>query len=212
MKSFLVFIITLFNFNAIATESPVSDDCPSCHRSLSGMPMNGSLSDVEKIANARDPKLVELSNTICKNLSRHLAQGYSTPQDIFENNILDYLEISKDTPNYRKHITKFWNKNFSNLVCTWADFGMTAPQHLSKRIIDMRLHKDVYYKYLLRDKEIDINGIDIVNGRKETILDYIDGILSDPDAEDKYNVKEIKGLRRMFVKRFGAKSAEELDS
>ena len=89
---------------------------------------------------------------------------------------------------------------------------MTAPQHLSKRIIDMRLHKDVYYKYLLRDKEIDINGIDIVNGRKETILDYIDGILSDPDAEDKYNVKEIKGLRRMFVKRFGAKSAEELDS
>jgi hypothetical protein len=212
VKSFLVFIIALFNFNAFAMESPVSDDCPSCHRSLSGMPMNGSLSDVEKIANARDPKLVELSNTICKRLSRYQAQGHSTPQEILESNILSYLNISKDTPNYRKKITSFWNKNFSNLVCTWADFGMTAPQHLSKRIIDMDLHKQVYYKYLLRDKEIDINGIDIVDGRKETILDYIDGILADPEAGDKYNVKEIKKLKRMFVKHFDAKNARDLDA
>ncbi|SDS51188.1 hypothetical protein [Winogradskyella sediminis] len=135
--------------------------------------------------------------------------------DGMEGLILNFLSITKEDPNYKEKLTKWWNENNHRFIC--HEEGTTEdtrnPQHFLKRIVDLGMHKTVLYNFLLSDPEnyaIDVNTIEIYNGKEETILDYIDNALSEPSASSKYNVKEIKSLRGWLVMGYNAKTAEEL--
>tara|TARA_R110002051_G_scaffold59843_2_gene109785 strand:+ start:106 stop:654 length:549 start_codon:yes stop_codon:yes gene_type:complete len=116
--------------------------------------------------------------------------------------ILHFLGLTKEDPNYKEKLTKFWNENSDKFIC--FDEGSTkytrTPQHFLKRIVDLGMHKTVFYDFLLSDPEgyaIDVNTIEIYNGKEETILDYIDNVLSQPNASSKYTCKRSRKLSKL---------------
>ena len=129
--------------------------------------------------------------------------------------ILNFLGISKEDPKYKEKLTKFWNENADKFIC--HEEGTTErtrnPQHFLKRIVDLGMHKSVLNGFLLSNPyklPINVNTVEIYNGKEETLLDYLDAIISNPDNEEKYNIPEIKSLRRLLLMGYNAKTAAEL--
>lgn len=83
-----------------------------------------------------------------------------------------------------------------------------------KRVVSLGMYETILYDFFLYDEEeypINVNTVEILpNGEKETLLDYINKILADPEVDKKYDVKEIKQLKRVIVKDYNAKTAAEL--
>tara|TARA_R110002096_G_scaffold153285_3_gene316978 strand:- start:585 stop:893 length:309 start_codon:yes stop_codon:yes gene_type:complete len=87
------------------------------------------------------------------------------------------------------------------------------PQHFLKRIVDLGMYKSALYDFLLSDEDeypIDVNSVEIYNEKEETFLDYLNEIISKPDNEKKYTIKEIKMLRLTIIEDYNAKTASEL--
>jgi hypothetical protein len=129
--------------------------------------------------------------------------------------ILNFLGLTKEDPDYKEKLTKWWNENNHRFIC--HEEGTTKftrnPQHFLKRVIDLGMHKTILYDFLLSDEDdypIDVNAIETYNGKEETVIDYIDNILKDPEVASNYNVREIKDLRDVLILDYGAKTSSEL--
>lgn len=160
-------------------------------------------------------KLEVFANRIC-----HLALTFRTSNAKqagynIEEFVLNWIGISKEDPNYKEKLTKWWNENNHRFIC--HEEGITErtrnPQHFLKRVVDLGMHKLVLYDFLLSDEDdypIDVNAVEIYNGKEETLLDYLDKILSNPNNEKTYNMKEIEWLRFTIIEDYSAKRASEL--
>lgn len=56
---------------------------------------------------------------------------------------------------------------------------------------------------------VDFNKYEIIDGKKETLLDFIYLIINDEELAEDYNVYELEGLARSIVKR-GDKRGKDL--
>lgn len=126
--------------------------------------------------------------------------GSSVPVSGFEEDILSYIGISNDDPNREKHIAKFFNENNHLLICGEDNDEFIRPnEHILKRSIalseyDFLLHAANSPKY----DDMDWNFYEIVDGKKETILDYLDMIINDEELAIEYDVDELKSLMRVL--------------
>lgn len=127
----------------------------------------------------------------------------------FENSILSYLGFPESTPNKEKIISKFFNENNSKLICNDDSDSYIRPnEHILKRSLGRAEHD--FLKYIANSSkyEIDWNFYEIVDGKKETMLDYIEKIINDPELAEDYNIPELKTLVRTIEGRGGKRGHE----
>ena len=119
----------------------------------------------------------------------------TSPVRGFEKSILKHLGVPEDSPDREKHISKFFNDNNSKLICGEdTDDFIREEEHILKRSIalseyDFLLHAANNSKY-----ELDWNFFEMVDGKKETILDYLDMIIADEELALEFDVDELKTL------------------
>lgn len=131
------------------------------------------------------------------------------------NQFMHFFEIKKTDPNYKLKVATAYNKYADRLICRSKPTDLSrSPEQYLKRIVSIGMYWTILYDFLLYDQEeypIDVNTIEMVNGRPETLLDYLNTMLKDPRREYKFNVKEIQLLRGLIIEDYGAKTAKELE-
>lgn len=142
-------------------------------------------------------------------------KGYNSwpsiePVEKFEKAVLMHLDLPEDTPNKEKIISKFFNENNSKLICGEdTDNYIRQHEHLFKRSLARAEHTYLIHIANHVDYELDWNFYEMVDGKKETILDYLDMIINDPDLAEDYNVPELKTLIGT-IEEIGGKRGREL--
>lgn len=208
MKVALTALLLSLSFQTLARDVSISDDCKECHQALRGMPGNSSLDEIAKIT--ANPEMEKFGNSLCISMVNANVTGKDIVKTL-QDQILQKLKITRSTPNYQDKIIAFWNRNKNYFVCKGKINSITRDQeHITKRALALGIEKHVFYKFLLNNPNTDVNAIEWHNGEAETVLDYIDKILSDPNAKDKYVIKDIKELREMLIDYFDAKKAEDI--
>lgn len=161
-----------------------------------------------------DKRIEDLSKKICSFALAVRTLSASTAGEDIEDIILNFLDTNRDNPNYKAIITKFWNENNEKLICYEGPADETrSPQHFMKRIVDLGMYSTVLNGFLLSNPfkyPIDVNAVEIYNGKEETLLDYLDEIISNPESEKRYNIQEMESLRRLLLMGYKAKKASEL--
>lgn len=134
-----------------------------------------------------------------------------------ENLMLNYLGISreKDSSTYKQRISEFWNENEGKFICRIEDqqFRTRTPQHFTKRVVAYGLTESIFDEFLLYGREeydININYIEIYNGNKETLLDYVLNILNDEEKVKNYNKNYLISVK-VGLRKYGAMTAKEIE-
>jgi hypothetical protein len=176
-----------------------------------------------------DPEVREFAFVLCIKMTNAGERGKDIVA-IMEDQMLGYLQLSRATPNYSDKIIAFWNAHTNDFICRGRVTSETREsEHLLKRAIALRLQDHVLYKFLLRNKSTNVNAVEWVvpapetqiwggdlthapwgTGEPETVIDYLDKILADPQASQKFVVADIEKLRRVLTKVFHGKTAKEL--
>jgi len=161
-------------------------------------------------------ELEDFSEIICAEATS-LSRGDSISKagEIIEAMFIKMFGIDKNDPNYKQLVAAVYNKYAACLICRdKPNFRTRNPEQFLKRVVSLGMYESILYDFFLYDEDeypIDVNTIEILpNGEKETLLDYINKILADPEVDKKYDVKEILDLRTWIIEYYGAKKASEL--
>ena len=161
-----------------------------------------------------DERIDEFSKKMCKASLVYRTSAKTAGENI-EEMMLSFLGTSKEDPKHKEILTKFWNEYNEKLICYEGPEDETRnPQHFLKRVVDLGMYS-ILYDFLLYDEDeypIDVNAVEVYNGKEETLLDYMDAIIANPKNEEKYNMQEIKDLRGTIIGYYGAKKASELEN
>ena len=131
--------------------------------------------------------------------------------EYFISNIMLKLGLDKNDKDRKKIVGNFLNNNYDKLICgDDARGNLRDKETLIKRsvgrgeysLIDNLMLDELEYKY-------NLNHYDVVDGKKETILDYVEKILNDPKLLAKFDVGRLKVLHNDFIE-YGAKRGSEL--
>jgi hypothetical protein len=134
-----------------------------------------------------------LADRICRN--GYINWGSSAPVSGFEKAILRHLELPENSAEKEKHISKFFNENNSKLICGEDnDEYIREEEHILKRSIALGEYNFLSHAANSSKYELDWNFYEVVDGKKETILDYLDNIIEDEELALDYNVPELKTL------------------
>lgn len=124
----------------------------------------------------------------------------------------------KDEP-YQTYLKKY----LPNLICDTQELyssSMREQNSFYKHVIDLG-RTDYFNKYFFGvcvsnnfEKGINVNQIEIINGQKETLLDFLDRVIDfrnkSPTGFEE-SMKNLRKLRRELVEYCGAKKGSELE-
>lgn len=152
---------------------------------------------------------------ICRRIT--ISSGVSTPTyQIFKEEVGKFVGVSTNSPEIGRQVETFWNTHHNHFICNMAEITPEGRKqlHITKMALEYDLFTD-YFKnfFTIRNSpyQYNVNSVQIVNGKKETVIDYIDSILNAPqDIQKYYNIKQIKMFRKLLVRKYGAKRASEL--
>ncbi len=149
-----------------------------------------------------------LGGKICR--AGYIAWPSLEPVEKFEKAVLMHLGLPENTTNKEQKITQFFNENNPKLICgDDTDDYIRQNEHLLKRSLARAEH--TYLIHVANHYDgFDWNFFEIVDGQKETILDYLDMIFSDPDLAEDYDIPELKSLVRV-IEQDGGKRGRELE-
>ena len=133
----------------------------------------------------------------------------------FEKCILRQLELDVNIPNKEAYVIRFLNENVDELICeTTNDVDEVSVRDLEpmfKKAIGMGYYG--VFKYMDENgrykNKINLNHVEMVNGEKETVLDYLYNIFENEDLLEEYDADKIASLI-FIVRRLGGKRANEL--
>ena len=74
----------------------------------------------------------------------------------------------------------------------------------------MKGSTNFYFDYFLQDRALNVNSIEYRDGRPETLIDYIDQILQEPEVEETWDVSKLRRLRTLLIDHMNGKHAVEL--
>ncbi len=166
--------------------------------------------------NKCDDQLELFANKLCTLVDMNY--GRDDAAKSIEMIFITYAEVSKESPNYKEEITAFWNANNVCFICkneSIIDESLRTPQHFLKRVVDLNMEPTVFEQFILTDSEelpIDVNAVEMVDGKGETFLDYLNLIINDPSRHHNYRLTVIKDLRDYIIEEYGAKTAAELEA
>jgi hypothetical protein len=160
-------------------------------------------------------EMEDLSNKICSKLIAAQESTGENSAKVLERVLLKHINLTKKTKDYKVQLTKFWNKNIDQMICTRRVIGLKAPQHILKRVIDMKLDRQVFFNFIFELDEdesqgVDINAAELTATGPETVIDYLDKILANPTLKTSYVFRELKDLKEVLIDYYEAKKASEL--
>jgi hypothetical protein len=118
-----------------------------------------------------------IANKLCYLTDSASVIGFN--KEVFERYILETYKISKDDKNKNKIVSYFLNTYKNELICKKAkDSIVRRDLHVYK----LALFRSVinFFDELLLDEDnytIDFNAYEMVDGKKETLVDYIDKLI-----------------------------------
>ena len=194
------------------------DDCVGCENGPKGLLNVAEIGHIDSME--LEHEIERLANKLCDVLVLSSMSERTASPEMFEDVMAEHLKISKTEKGFKKAIGTFWNTNHDKLVCTEERMGHRTPQHFLKRIVDVRLHNEFLMDYLMSDEFwsdelMEINSFEVVGGRKETIVDYIDKTLTLLNAETQNEVTrivvdEMTVAQNYMIAILGAKRGDEL--
>lgn len=158
---------------------------------------------------AQDVENSELSVYMCSVYSSSL--GVDSQMIFLENAVLKWMSLDENYPNSKQIFGKFLNENYNLILCSDDGSGSIRKiESLIKRsigrgeygLIDSLMYYEEEYGF-------NLNHYEIVDGKKETILDYIEKILNNPKLLIRYNSDKLRVLHNDFIE-YDAKRGNEL--
>jgi hypothetical protein len=151
----------------------------------------------------------ELGNFVCATYYSSL--NSTNPTEDFDMKILEKLGEDKNSPNRKNIVGKFLNENHKNLICGEdSDARLRSNEPLLKRAIGRGEYGLINNLMFFEDDyKYNLNHYEIVDGKKETILDYIEKILNDPELLKRYDTDSLMVLHNDFIE-YEAKRGKEL--
>jgi len=140
MKHLIVFalIISIQSAFAAARTDDPGNNCGS-----KGILGQNEIGDIVNLTSGLNKvNIKSFSIDICSQLSMSSLAGddKAVIGEKLEDHVLRHLGITRETPDYQKSISSFWNKNAKDIICTIPDSRGTTPQHFIERAIDYRMH------------------------------------------------------------------------
>ena len=143
-------------------------------------------------------------NKLCYQTDSARVSGFR--KDVFEKPILEIYKISANDRNKNQIISQFLNTYKNDLICIkQQDSDIKRNVHVYKYAL-FRSIIDMFDELLLDEDNytIDFNAYEIVDGKKETVVDYIDKLI----AEGLHNKGEMLSIRAAIVQLGGKKGSE----
>ena len=147
-----------------------------------------------------------IAGRLCSDLHQSDAVGFS--EERFKRIIAIEIGVKVNNPKINLYISEFLNKYSTKMVCPPDNHkNDNRFKHLYKSAM-LKGITDLFDKILLNEDEftIDFNIYEIVDNKKETLLDYIDKLI----ASNKFDKKELQ-IIQMEIEDLGGKRGAELD-
>jgi hypothetical protein len=155
-------------------------------------------------ANSLTVAQVEAINSeLCKNLSFSDSTGFYPER--FNRIILEGIGVSESSADVNKAVSKFLNDHRNDLFCDPHSMLENKEKLLMKSaLVDGVL--DLFDEILLDDElyEIDFNGYEIVDGKKETLLDWIDLMI----RLDRWSNDDLESIKEVIIDLGGKRGSE----
>lgn len=161
-------------------------------------------------AEKSEGSIQDLVNEVANNMLLMSSTGAGKVWEGFEGRLLAHLELTRETPNYQAEITKFWNKNHRKMIITNELVGYRSPQHILKRAVEMNEISQFFFEYFLRDQKRNLNAVEWVDGKPETLLDYLNKIIGNPKVHKLYNMNQVRQLKLFIITQMDAKTGSEV--
>lgn len=177
------------------------------------MPGNAAIDEVAGLGKITgDPKVREFAQRLCSRIETANVDGENIVKNI-EDQMLAFTGLTRKIPNYRDRLVEFYNKNHHDFICKGKVTGTTREsEHLMKRALALKIQGYIFDDFFFdtEDVDVNVNAIEYVDGKPETVLDYLDKILLSPNASRRYVISDIKDLKEALIEQYGAKHAKEL--
>ncbi|MBG7612334.1 hypothetical protein IU405_08750 [Polaribacter sp. BAL334] len=141
----------------------------------------------------------------CLNLEQSLTQGFSAAK--FKEKIANQIGLDINDKDFNKKFYGFLNQYKNKMICAKDPKSNTSrSMHFYKYAL-FRGIIDLYDDVLFYDEEfeIDFNAVEIVNGKPETLVDFIDKEI----ATGTMRANTLKGIR-IDVVDLGGKTGQQL--
>lgn len=132
-------------------------------------------------------KVQWIVDRFCAEINATAFRGFSPER--FRNVIFEGLKIHKDASNKKKVVENFLNNYKNDLICDKDETeGTPRKKHFFKHALRLGVF-EMFNEFLLNDDvyTLDFDAYEMVDGKKETVLDYIDKLM----ASEKYDNEEL---------------------
>ena len=150
---------------------------------------------------------------VCQKMSLAAREDVRTISRDIEDAILAYNGWDRSTDAYRIKFSDFFNTHSSKFICR-NDSHLFSDQHVFQRAIRLKIYGPVLTNLFLVDEgeyPIDVNVVtENHRGAQETLLDFVDGLLTSENIASNFEVSEIEELREILVTFYDAKHASEI--
>lgn len=161
---------------------------------------NSSINDIVKVGS----EVSKLTPKQIKDIHYQLCRDVYTDSidfntEHFRSIIAKGIGIDHKVSGSNKLISDFLNDNHDDLICPKDPTDTThRKKHIFKEMI-LRGYFEIFDDIVMDDDEyeIDFNAYEIVDGKKETLIDYIDLIIKkegDPDGDYEFLIEDIQDL------------------
>ncbi len=207
MKSLIVGVI-LTVLIPISSVYATGDDCVSCEKKLPGTPDQAIPGDLKAIAKFK-PKSRQL--TKIEKLGWKFCHLYTNSRDIpgdARKAIKDYMLKNNEGEPTLENMINFMNRNKDQLRC--------GDRNYIKKAVATSSMEAMIYKFLSGELDnddiyIDFNAVDIIDGKPETVLDYLDKVIAGEGNHSSVYVVEVKKLRNFLADEDDGYSAKKFN-
>tara|TARA_B100000809_G_C15127732_1_gene527012 strand:+ start:1544 stop:2623 length:1080 start_codon:yes stop_codon:yes gene_type:complete len=154
-----------------------------------------------------DEKIEGVICKICSDIMVASRKAYDIPK--WQKTMQKELGYDGTEEDFSKYFNNFLNKYKNQIIC--PEFKVTTnvypPQHLFKRLLAAGMN-ETYEEYFFNfeDGDVDFNAYQIIDGKKETILDWVEHWI----AEGLGDPEELRDIASGLRDEFGAKYGKEL--
>jgi len=155
-----------------------------------------------------DEKVKQVAIACCNNVNYAKTNGLDMPP--WKSSMEKYLGFKGNDEEFKVFFHKFLNTYKNQIIC--PQYKVTSriypPHHLFKRILAVGMN-ETYEEYFfnLENGDIDYNAYEIVNGEKETVLDWVEKWI----ALGRGDADELRDVAYSLKDEFGAKYGKELN-
>ncbi len=206
MKTIIVLITVLVSFNSFARATDTSDS-PSC--AVTGVAeTNTGLNSILKVGTTlSENETKQIVEKLCDDIFAGRNDGLDMPN--WQKTMRDMAGYSGSSKDFPKYFNKFLNDNNQNLICPAFKAGVESypKQHFYKMLLASGF-EEVFDEYFFDfdDGDINYNAYEIVDGKKETIVDWAEKWKLRRNA----NVADIEDVIEILQDEFGAKRGIDL--